>query len=93
MMRTAWISLAVAIGMATAVAADDSPPAPPAMAPPKAAGAKTRQWLDLQRSGRASGPSRGLPAEAVLRAQKRFLESFSHPIPEQFEPRDEPIGK
>lgn len=48
-------------------------------------GARTREWLDVQRRTSADRTPRPLPSEAEARAFQRYLESFSHPIPERFE--------
>jgi len=48
-------------------------------------GDETRAWLDLQRSGRAAAPDRPIPGPVASRIYKRYLESFEHPIPAQFD--------
>jgi hypothetical protein len=85
----AAIALLVALVPAAPSAADD--PAATKKNPKTDAeevGTQTRRWLELQRSGLASAPPRGLPAEAIRRSQERLLDSFSHPIPEELEPHE-----
>jgi hypothetical protein len=45
-------------------------------------GTVTRQALDLQRSGAQSAPARPMSGEQAGLAYDRYLNSFSHPIPE-----------
>ena len=59
-------------------AADPTPSPTPAYE----VGRETRSWLELQRSGRAAGLSHPLSAEAADLGYKRYLQSFTHPIPE-----------
>ena len=53
-----------------------------------AVGERTREALALQREGRAAAPTRPMPEPAAKRSYERYLESFSHPIPEQFDRND-----
>jgi hypothetical protein len=48
-------------------------------------GADTRAWLELQRSGRSAAPERSLPGPVASRIYDRYLNSFEHPVPDQFE--------
>lgn len=48
-------------------------------------GASVRSALALQRSGRASAPVRPMIEAAAERSYARYLESFTYPIPEQFD--------
>jgi hypothetical protein len=48
-------------------------------------GARTREWLGVQGRTSPDRTPRPLPSEAETRAFRRYLESFSHPIPERFE--------
>lgn len=46
---------------------------------------KTRQWLDLQKNGQqASSHKQTLSGPAAARVYQRYLDSFSHPIPEYY---------
>lgn len=48
-------------------------------------GEQTRAWLDLQASGtQASTAERPMTGELAERVYQRYLDSFTHPIPEQF---------
>lgn len=48
-------------------------------------GDQTRDWLELQASGaQASEAERPMTGELAERVYQRYLDSFSHPIPEQF---------
>ena len=68
----------------TTDAADSA--APPAGSNGAALGADTRAWLQLQASGNAAvGTARPLPGEAADAIYQRYLDSFTHPVPEQFE--------
>lgn len=51
-------------------------------------GPDTRQWLELQRSGKAAGPAQRLSGPAQARIYQRYLEAFTHPIPEFYEERE-----
>lgn len=43
------------------------------------------ELLALQRSGRAASPHRqSLPGDAQTRVWKRYLDSFTHPIPSRY---------
>lgn len=49
-------------------------------------GEATREWLRYQRSGdHASVSERPMPGDVAERVYQRYLQSFSHPIPETFE--------
>jgi hypothetical protein len=49
-------------------------------------GTEARAWTDLQKNGRASlGSVRPMPGEVADKVYDRYLQSFSHPIPEAFE--------
>lgn len=46
---------------------------------------QTRQWLDLQKSGHAASSNQQiLPGPAAAHVYERYLNSFTHPIPEYF---------
>lgn len=80
----AWLMLFAAIAPASALA--DEPrvdEAKPAHEFPL--GTRTRDYLDRQRSGEESSNAHGLTPPAERRARKRYLQSFEHPIPDQFE--------
>ena len=48
-------------------------------------GEQTRAWLDLQAGGtQASAAERPVTGELAERVYQRYLDSFTHPIPEQF---------
>lgn len=48
-------------------------------------GEQTRHWLELQKKGQVSSPnSQALPGPAAAQIYQRYLNSFSHPIPEYF---------
>lgn len=52
-------------------------------------GARTRVWLERQRSGiDASDEASGLTPPAERRARMRYLRSFEHPIPPLFDLED-----
>ena len=83
-----WLAVLFA-GLAPAIAlADDVPvdDAPPAHEFPL--GTRTRDYLDRQRSGEESSKAHGLTPPAERRARKRYLQSFEHPIPDQFDTKD-----
>ncbi|WP_018937014.1 DUF3613 domain-containing protein [Thioalkalivibrio sp. ALJ24] len=51
--------------------------------------AGARDWLSMQRGGeQASGHVQGLSEAARTRALRRYLDSFSHPIPPHYIDRD-----
>lgn len=51
-------------------------------------GASTREVLELQRSGKAAGPTQRLSGAAEARVYQRYLDSFTHPIPEFYTERE-----
>lgn len=69
-------------GMAVAQAADDKP-----------MGDSTRAWLDMQRSGKSAAPAQRLSSAAEARVYARYLESFTHPIPEFYKERESFIAE
>jgi hypothetical protein len=78
----------VAMTIAAVPAGSEPQPGPPDEPITAAAvpfGARTRAWLVLQRQVVPERPARPLPAEAQSRAFERYLQSFTHPIPERFE--------
>jgi hypothetical protein len=74
----------------TAVAPDASasstPAATPAAAPAEQGfGSQTRLWLATQTSGTASvSEARPMPGEVATLVYQRYLNSFTHPIPERY---------
>jgi hypothetical protein len=82
MTRTPLLIAATSAGLALLLAAipvyADDPPA---------VGTQTRAWTKMQAGGAAAekGPPRGMPGEVADRVYQRYLQSFTHPIPEQFE--------
>ncbi len=79
-MRT-LITLALFFGTITASAENS-------IVPPdgRNIGAETRSWTELQASGAAaSADARPQPGEVATRAYERYLQSFTHPIPEKFD--------
>lgn len=53
---------------------------------PAPIGQQTRAWLDLQASNSAAlGAPEPVPGEVATRVYERYLKSFEHPIPEDFE--------
>lgn len=86
-MKHACVWLVLAVAAAGAARAEPGPSEPRAASTAAAVplGARTRAWLELQRQeGRERRPRR-LPLEAEGRALERYLQSFTHPIPEQFD--------
>lgn len=55
-------------------------------APPTEFGAETKAWLELQESGNAAfGAARPMSGEVADKVWARYVESFTRPIPEEFE--------
>jgi hypothetical protein len=82
LLLTAWLAPATAL-------ADDAPVAEPATAPHEfPLGQRTKALLDRQRSGDEASVAHGLTPPAERRARKRYLKSFEHPIPDQFNAKD-----
>lgn len=48
-------------------------------------GKDTRTWLELQRSGRSAAPDRPMSGAVASRVYKRYLDSFTHPLPDFYE--------
>lgn len=80
-MKRTIFALALLAGLpALAAEAPKSGKAPP--------GAQTREWLELQKRNTPAGrPARPVPGEVADKAYQRYVQSFTHPIPDQF-PRD-----
>lgn len=55
-------------------------------------GEDTRTWLELQRSGRSAAPDRPMSGVVASRVYKRYLDSFSHPLPDFFEEKTADIS-
>ena len=86
--------LLAGIAPAIAFAEPDEPradEAPPAHEFPL--GTRTRDYLDRQRSGEESSNAHGLTPPAERRARKRYLQSFEHKIPDQFDMTGKPSQK
>lgn len=77
MLNRIAVLLAMA-GWMAAAQADDSQPI----------GDSTRAWLDMQRSGKSAAPAQRLSSAAESRVYARYLESFTHPIPEFYDERE-----
>lgn len=72
------VFLGLAVGFASPAAAQGDAAVP--------VGEQTRAWLDLQASGtQASEAERPMSGELAERVYQRYLDSFTHPIPEQFQ--------
>lgn len=71
-----WIGLSL---FATAAETEDgiSKRAPPVV------GARTTQWLDMQREGRAAGNLLPIPAAEAGPSYQHYIDSFANPIPDQ----------
>ncbi|TVP53340.1 MAG: DUF3613 domain-containing protein [Halomonadaceae bacterium] len=54
---------------------------PPAESP---AAQQVTQWLDLQRSGEQAGSTPYTGGDEMTRTYDRYLDSFIHPIPDEF---------
>lgn len=64
----------------------DSATAPAAPAAGQGFGAQTRYWLSTQTSGaNAVTESRPMAGEVATMVYQRYLNSFTHPIPERYE--------
>jgi len=57
----------------------------PAIDPPRFTDNQTRLWLQLQSSGAAAGNRYAIPGQAATATFRRYLQSFTHPIPLHFE--------
>jgi len=71
--------MVAAVGLPLAAQAADS-------GAPYRLGQDARAWTELQKSGAASSNAvRPMPGEVADKVYDRYLQSFSHPIPETFE--------
>ncbi len=52
---------------------------------PQDADTQSRLWLQLQESGAMAGSRYTLPGQAATLIYQRYLGSFAHPIPPEFE--------
>ncbi|BBA32526.1 putative uncharacterized protein [Methylocaldum marinum] len=62
----------------------ETPSAEPSAARTIAAETETGLWLGLQSSGTIAGRRYILPGKEATQIYQRYLKSFEHPIPEQF---------
>ncbi|ROH92981.1 DUF3613 domain-containing protein [Stagnimonas aquatica] len=84
---SSWVTLAAAQTDQRQFAADAGrePPAKAEAGSEPVLGADSHAWIDLQASGSAAaGAVRPLPGEVADAIYQRYLDSFKHPIPEQF---------
>lgn len=86
-MKQAWMMMLAGAGalMATAAIAAEGTG--------EAVGTQTREWMELQRSGKAAGPSQRLSGAAESRVYARYLENFTHPIPEFYKEREKFVAQ
>lgn len=75
-----WLALAGPV-LAQEAPRDDAAARPQAEATQPALGAATREWLELQRSGRAAGSQHGIPGEIASLNWRRYVDSYKTPIP------------
>lgn len=80
-MNKYWILLALAFPLAAL--ADDL----------TEVGETTLQALQMQREGRGAVPNRPILKDVAERTYARYLESFTYPIPAQFEEREDFISE
>ena len=77
------LALLVAVTMGCASNRSEQTEAPSAREQPRQA--TVNDWLQKQRSGTVAGSQPTLGGAEMQRIYERYLESFTHPIPEQFE--------
>lgn len=103
-MRNYYLSLLITTALGTSAAfaqargealvdtylpeAEEITPATEIAAIPQEADTQTRLWLQLQSSAAVAGSRYTLPGQAATLIYQRYLNSFGHPIPEQFEYAD-----
>lgn len=84
LLKPSWLLTLALLVPAAAFAEPPSGEAAPAEA--DAMGSQTQAWLDLQISNNAAlGGVRPMPGEVADQVYSRYVKSFSHPIPENFE--------
>ncbi|CAH1746296.1 conserved exported protein of unknown function [Thauera humireducens] len=83
--RLIALSLLLSAGAAFANETGEPPFEPEAaLADTPSAGSAARQWLALQRSGAQASPHpQPLSGEVQQKIHERYVQSFSHPIPER----------
>ncbi|MGI4983212.1 MAG: DUF3613 domain-containing protein [Janthinobacterium lividum] len=81
-MAAAWLTMGAALAGSPGARAQG---ATGAGAPRDEFGHATRAALALQVGGTSAGPVLPMPGEEAGAAYKRYLDSFTHPIPEFFE--------
>jgi hypothetical protein len=91
-MRRAVFILFILAAMRAESAADDSSAVDvypletdSSEAPAITADTETGYWLQLQSSGAIAGPRYTLPGKAATNIYRRYLDSFTHKVPEQFD--------
>lgn len=76
------LGLSLALSAPLAVAEDE----PPQRSAIPETGDNTRAWLELQKSNNAAwGTPRPMSGDVAAKVYERYLNSFGHPIPEQYE--------
>lgn len=55
-------------------------------------GKDTRTWLELQRSGSSAAPGKPVSGAVASRVYKRYLDSFSHPLPDFYQEKSPSTG-
>jgi hypothetical protein len=88
MRKPTLMLLVLLLGLPLAAAAEDK------AAAGQAVGQQTREALELQRSGQsASTTERPASGEVADRTHRRYVDSFSHPIPESFQDEEREFVK
>lgn len=87
-MRATWVvMLMMSIGWSPLYAEQPEPVASPEIS--HESGVDTRRWLSIQRNGeQQSHNPQALSAGAEDRVMRRYLNSFEHPIPDQYYDRN-----
>lgn len=91
MTKTVRLLLVLALASAAPAALAEEPPAAPERAP-YAVGSGTDALLAAQREGRQAGKALPIPPAEAGPSRKRYLDSFSRPIPEQLLPQQTSTG-
>lgn len=92
MTKTVRFLLILALGLLSASAAFAEEPAAAPERAPYAVGSGTDVLLAAQRDGRRAGKALPIPATEAEPSRKRYLDSFSRPIPEQLLPQQTSTG-
>ncbi|HLY97044.1 MAG: DUF3613 domain-containing protein [Sideroxydans sp.] len=91
-MRYSCIILSLWIGFSPSATAAEAEHGSSSRRAQPAVGARTTQWLDMQREGRAAGNLLPIPGAEAGPSYQRYIDSFATPIPDQLSSQSPAYG-